>query len=303
MSEDQAPTNPSSEQDNSSDQTRPSGEVDQVPSAPAAGPTYEANPFAQQAPAPTKPNTVIPWAIAGVLAVVCALLAGLLIAQNGELSRLRETTTAPTTAANPSASASAALPQPITDEEGIKLVDSLPTRKADDPTAMGEVDAPVVLLIWSDFRCPFCSAWERETFPQLMPYVESGSLRIEHRDLVLFGDESQRTAVAARAAGLQGKYWEFSEAVAAVAPTSGHPEITDEDLIAFAKQVGVADIAKFTKDLDSSELDEAVTADTTQAKAIGLTSTPFFIVNRTPISGAQPLSVFTQVIEANGGTK
>lgn len=264
------------------------------------------NPFLRDAPKSN--SSALPWVLLGVMSMIAALLAGLLIAQSGELSRLRaESSDAPTSATAPSTTEATtpadSIPQPVTDPDGVEILDSLPRRVAGDPLAMGEVDAPVVLIIWSDFRCPFCSQWERETLPQLLPYVESGSVRIEHRDLVLFEEQSQRTAVAARAAGEQGKFWEFSAAVAAAAPTSGHPDIDDAALVAFAEEAGVADIAQFQKDLDSAELDKAVTDDTTLGQGIGLTSTPFFVVNRTPISGAQPLNVFEQVIESNGGTK
>lgn len=258
------------------------------------------NPFIQQAAPKQRPT--LPWVIVGVLAVVCGLLAGLFIAQSAELQRLRD---AQATPAAPAASASPkAGPQPITDPAALKVLKELPRRVADDPLALGKVDAPVVMTVWTDFRCPFCSLWERETLPKLMGYVDSGSLRIEHRDLAIFGDDSLRTAVGARAAGLQGKFWEFASAVAKAAPTSGHPPIDDAAVTAFAKQAGVADMAKFAASVKDPALTKAVQDDSTFAQQqIGITGTPAFFVNNTPIDGAQPLAIFAQVIESYGGKK
>ena len=63
------------------------------------------------------------------------------------------------------------------------------------------------------------------------------------------------------------------------------------------------DIAKFTTDMTSAESVQAVNKDTAEARSIGLSGTPFFVINTTPMSGAQPLATFVQTIEANGGHK
>jgi protein-disulfide isomerase len=168
-----------------------------------------------------------------------------------------------------------------------------------DPTALGSVDAPVVLVEFADYRCPFCGVFARDTMPLLVKeYVDSGQLRIEWRDFPVFGDESVAAAVAGRAAGAQGKFWEFHEVVFANAPERGHPELPKERLIEIAKEIGVADIDRFTADLDNPELAAAVSADQAEAAAIGVTSTPIFVINDTPVSGAQPADVFREIIDA-----
>ena len=91
--------------------------------------------------------------------------------------------------------------------------------EAGDPMAIGAIDAPVVLSEWVDFRCPFCAVFSRDVLPQLVQeYVDAGKVRIEVHDVAFFGDESLRAAVAARAAGEQGKYFEFLGAVYEAAP-------------------------------------------------------------------------------------
>ena len=119
----------------------------------------------------------------------------------------------------------------------------------------------------------------------------------------LVASTQQEAAVATRAAGLQGKFWEYSDAIAAAAPLSGHADFPQAQALAIARQVGVPDIAKFTADLASPDLVAAVTADTSQGQQLGITSTPFFVINTTAISGAQPTENFIQVIESYGAKK
>ncbi|MFT3877547.1 MAG: thioredoxin domain-containing protein [Propioniciclava sp.] len=198
----------------------------------------------------------------------------------------------------PGTPGTSAAPAQTPDPQLQQFLRELPRRQAGDPLALGKVDAPVVLTNWSDYRCPFCAKWHQETLPQLKAAVDAGTLRIEFRDLVLFGDESAAAAVAARAAGQQGKFWEFQEAVFSAAPASGHPEIARDDLIAFARTAGVPDLAAFETALDDETLRAAVEADTAHAREIGISGTPFFVVGSQPINGAQPADVFQQVIAA-----
>ena len=112
----------------------------------------------------------------------------------------------------------------ITDDQKQFLLD-LPRREADDPMAKGDVDAPVVIMEFADYRCPFCASWGRDVQPELQDLIDDGTVRIEFRDRVLFGEDSEATALAARAAGEQGMYWEYHDAVYAAAPDSGHPDM------------------------------------------------------------------------------
>ena len=80
------------------------------------------------------------------------------------------------------------------------------------PPTLGDEDAPVTMVEYSDFQCPYCGRFARETKPALLrEQVEEGVLRIEWRNFPLFGEESERAALAAWAAGQQGKFWEFHD--------------------------------------------------------------------------------------------
>ncbi|MGO1385084.1 MAG: DsbA family protein [Arachnia sp.] len=172
----------------------------------------------------------------------------------------------------------------------------LPRRTEGDPLAKGDVDAEIVMTEWSDFRCPFCSVFAEDTLPLLQPLVDDGTLRIEFRDLAIFGDDSINAAAGARAAGEQGLFWEFSDALFVSLPNQGHPPVGDDVVTAIAEQVGVPDMDAFQAAYASSETREAVAADSAEAQGFGISGTPAFLVGTELISGAQPLEVFEQVI-------
>lgn len=175
-----------------------------------------------------------------------------------------------------------------------------------DPMAIGAIDAPVVLSEWVDFRCPFCAVFSRDTMPALTKeYVDSGKVRIEVHDVAFFGEESIRAAAAARAAGEQGRYFEFLSAVYDTAPESGHPDLLPDELIEFARIAGVADLTRFEADMQRQDLVEAVHQSTERAQQLGVTGVPFFAVGGQALSGAQPIESFRTFIDqqlAQAGT-
>lgn len=171
--------------------------------------------------------------------------------------------------------------------------------RADDPTSLGVADAPVVMVAYSEFQCPFCGKFANETLPELIErYVDTGVLRIEWRDLPYLGDESFRAAFGARAAAQQDEFWAFHDALFAdqvPKPNSGH--ITDEYLIEMASDLGL-DVDQFEADYRSAAVEDAVSVDRDAGVRAGVNGTPAFFVNGTPVFGAQPLEVFVETIEA-----
>nr|WP_245814039.1 thioredoxin domain-containing protein [Rhodococcus marinonascens] len=175
-------------------------------------------------------------------------------------------------------------------------------RISGDPLSMGSTDAPVVLVEYADHRCQFCAVFSRDTEPALIEkYVNKGVLRIEWRDLPIFGEQSIAAARASRAAAAQGKFWEFNKAVYAQSPTGGRADLTQEVLHDFAAHVGVPDLPRFDHDAASTQFNESISRDVSNAQTIGISSTPAFIINGNPILGAQPLAHFEQVIDQAAG--
>ncbi len=173
----------------------------------------------------------------------------------------------------------------------------LARRDADDPMALGDVDAPVVMISYSEFQCPFCGKFARDTEPTLVKdFVEDGTLRIEWRDFPYLGPESTVAARAGRAAGAQGRFWEFHDALYADQQPPNSGRLTEKYLAAVAKRLGL-DVARFADDMGSQWTDDAVAADFIEGQRIGVTGTPAFIVNGRPIMGAQPTATFVDAIE------
>lgn len=175
--------------------------------------------------------------------------------------------------------------------------DTLARRTPGDPRALGEVDAPVVMVMWSDFQCPFCGRFTRETEPALVQrYVDTGVLRIEWRDFPYIGPESLPAAVAGRAAAAQGRFWEFGEIVYG---QERRPRSSDYDathLRAYAEQAGL-DLARYDADVAAQRGMAEAKAELAEATDLGVTGTPAFLVNGAPIIGAQPLESFVSAIE------
>ena len=175
--------------------------------------------------------------------------------------------------------------------------EQLVRREADDPLALGEVDAPVVMLSYSEFQCPFCGKFARDTEPALIEqYVEDGTLRIEWRDFPYLGPESTTAAQGGRAAAAQNSFWAFHDEMYAdqLPPNSGN---IDEDYLAgLAGKLGL-DVEQFRTDMSSRATEQAIAEDFSEGQAIGVTGTPAFVINGVPVIGAQPTEVFEKTIE------
>ncbi|MFC6285470.1 DsbA family protein [Nocardioides sp. GCM10027113] len=166
-----------------------------------------------------------------------------------------------------------------------------------DPMARGDVDAPVVLIAYSEFQCPFCGKFARDTEPELVEeYVDEGILRIEWKDFPYLGPESHTAALAGRAAAEQDAFWAFHDAMYAdqLPPNSG--DLDEDHVAAVAEDIGL-DVDRFLEDMRSDAAERAVDRDFAEGQAIGVTGTPTFVVNGVPVVGAQPIDVFRQVIE------
>lgn len=206
-------------------------------------------------------------------------------------------TAAPTAEPDPVEPEQPAQPDPAELQAQLDEVHAtLVRRDPADPLAVGDPDAPVVMISWADFLCGYCARHALEVEPQLREqYVESGVLRIEWRDLAQLAPESAEAAAAARAAGQQGRFWEYHEALFERQASGG--AFDDAALMAVAEGLGL-DLAQFDADRTSDAVRTAVLTDTQEAQALGITGTPTFLVNGTVVGGAQPLEYFQQVIEA-----
>ena len=233
-----------------------------------------------------------------VIAVILAVLAAVLL-QN-VASRHHQAAATSQTSASDSA---AAVPEPdpappVADQQTLELIHSEIHRDPADAQAKGKVDAPVVMVIYSDFACPFCTQFAQKVEPKLDKLVKEGTLRIEWRDLAQITETSPLAAQAGRAAANQGKFWEFHDVVYAAADPKGHPTYTEDSLVDFAKKAGVPDLKKFRTDMTAAQTVKAVAESTNHVHSIGIQGTPFMIVGETYINGYKDANYMTAVVKS-----
>jgi len=163
---------------------------------------------------------------------------------------------------------------------------------------VGAKDAPVTIVEFSDFQCPFCGRAE-PTLKQIREkYGEK--VRLVYMDFPLsIHDHAIDAASAGRCAGEQGKFWQFHDAMFA-----DQSKLKPEDLKADAKKLGL-DTAKFNDCLDKGKYKSAIDSDLAQGHDLGVEGTPAFFINGRPMSGAQPFEKFESTIdqELAGGQK
>jgi len=155
----------------------------------------------------------------------------------------------------------------------------------------GPENAPVTIVEFSDFECPYCSRAE-ETVSEVMR-VYGDKIRLVFRDLPLPNHtNAPKAAEAAHCAGEQGKYWEMHAKLFA-----NQRALDVASLKGYAKDLKL-DQAKFDKCLDSGSTAALVEASKKAGNEAGVTGTPAFFINGVLISGAQPFDAFKEVIDA-----
>lgn len=169
-------------------------------------------------------------------------------------------------------------------------------RDAADPFADGEVDAPVGLVVFSDYQCPFCAKWSAETLPVMREYAAKGQLRIEWRDLNIFGPDSRRAALGSYAAAQQGAFWEYHDALFADGKHRKGAELSEEALAELASSLDL-DAGQFSQDLNSQQAADEIDGNAQLGIDLGATSSPVFLLDGQPIVGAQPTEVFVEALE------
>jgi len=164
----------------------------------------------------------------------------------------------------------------------------------DDDAVKGNSNAPVTIVEWSDYECPFCARFYSQTLKQLeKEYIDTGKVRFVYRDFPLsFHKNAQKAAEAAECAGEQGKYFEMHDMLFEKGVSGGITSFKQ-----FAEEIGL-DTAEFDECLDSEAMASEVQKDFIDGQKVGIKGTPGFVINKQVVSGAQPFSVFQQIIEA-----
>lgn len=171
----------------------------------------------------------------------------------------------------------------------------------DTDAPMGNASAPVSIILYADYQCPFCGRFFSSVEPSLIQdYVQTGKARFVHRDFAFLGPESFSAAEAAECSKDQGKFWQFHDALYAAEIKDGQENngnLNRTLFVKLAKQVGM-NSDTFGKCLDDKKYTQRVLDISSAAKASGVDSTPTTFINGKKIQGAQNYSVFSGAIDA-----
>jgi protein-disulfide isomerase len=160
----------------------------------------------------------------------------------------------------------------------------------DDDPALGPDNAPVTIVEFSDFNCPYCRKFHIETFePLLAAYPDQ--IRFVYRDFPITSQESFVAAQAANCAGQQGSYWEFHDALFAGGLGLGRAAYES-----YGDRLGL-NVEALAACIDAGGEQSEVESDARDASALGVSGTPTFFINGIALVGAQPLSQFRSVID------
>jgi protein-disulfide isomerase len=154
----------------------------------------------------------------------------------------------------------------------------------------GPAGAPITLVVFSDYECPYCKRAENTLEDVLNAYPDK--IRVYHRDFPLeFHAQARPAAIAARCANEQGKFWPYRRALYTSA------DLSADRFKEIADQTGL-DRAKFDECVASNKFDAAIAKDIDDGADVGVNGTPAFFVNGRVLSGAQPLDAFKSAIDA-----
>ena len=187
---------------------------------------------------------------------------------------------------------------------------------AASPMAIGDPDAPMVMVAFESFGCLWCGHMHTRTMPVVLSeYVEEGLLRVEARMLPYEPAAGPGARIGA-AAGLQGRYWELAEHLYPFIAGSGAPpegrELTDQELGAYrerqAEDALLAEVRRVADDIDldwdrfladyeSEEVGAIVARDAALGRQLGFSGTPAMIINGVPVGGYRSPEVFTDLLD------
>lgn len=169
---------------------------------------------------------------------------------------------------------------------------------------LGSPDAPITMVEFTDYQCPFCQRFHTVTFYDLKKnYIDTGKVRFYSRDLPLdFHPNAFRAAEAARCAGEQGQFWRMRDTLA-----SNPSKLALENLYGYAAEIKL-DASKFKACLESGKYKKAVEEDVKAAQALGVNGTPSFVIGKTTaegvdgelVVGALPYAAFEEKLKALG---
>jgi protein-disulfide isomerase len=159
----------------------------------------------------------------------------------------------------------------------------------DDDPSIGPLDAPITIVEFSDFNCPYCRRFHSETFPALLATYPD-QIHFVYRDFPVVG--GFEAAQAAECANAQGDFWAYHDLLL----SGEEPTLNADAYGVYADKLGLNTQA-LLECVESGEFSAEVEADARYASGLGITGTPTFFINGIPLVGAQPIQAFQQLID------
>lgn len=172
----------------------------------------------------------------------------------------------------------------------------------DDPRTQGNPDAPIVVVEFSDFQCPFCAAFSREVRPLIEErYVSTGKVRFVYRDFPLMSIHPGALLAAhiANCAGDQGVFWQMHNRIFAGMERREWSSGDAGDFrtfLKYAEELNI-DVDQVQQCVESNRYGPRIEADIREAQQAGVRSTPTFLINDQVLVGAQPFEVWERIFE------
>jgi len=183
------------------------------------------------------------------------------------------------------------LPDPL------QVAEELP-REMTQANTMGDPNAPVYIIEYGDFQCPYCLKFWSDTEPQLIEeYVNTGKVYFEYRSVGAFlGPESGWAAEGAYCAGDQGKFWEYHDTLFANWTGENVGDFTKDNLVKYARALKL-NMEEFESCISTEKYKGKVEQDAADADANGVHATPTLFINGVRVEGAQPFYILQDLIE------
>jgi len=168
---------------------------------------------------------------------------------------------------------------------------------------LGSPDAPITIIEFGDYQCPFCKMWNTNTKPAVEKnLIETGKANLIYVDFAIIGPDSIKAHAGSYCAAEQGLYWQYHDYVYA---NQGHENdgwANTKNLKLLVSGVDGIDSESFSECIDSGKYEQRVRENTQIARDSGARSTPSFIVigpsgQAVTITGAQPYTVFQQTVD------
>jgi protein-disulfide isomerase len=181
---------------------------------------------------------------------------------------------------------------------------SLHTLIQQGSSLLGKLSAPVTIVEFGDFQCPFCDRFAKETMPEInQTYIQTGKVNMLFEHFTIYGPDSITAAIASQCTNDQGKFWKLYNMLYNNQGSVNSGWASKDNLKKFASKIPGLDTQKFNSCLDSGRYVSLVQNDLAFATSLGLQGTPAFIIEKSDgsnpelLPGAYPFPSFKAIID------